>query len=715
MAELLGLWSVGYNAAMLVLFLLLIYKLVILPLNQLLLPLNRLAALLRSQTCRIVEAGKARQQRLQRSKQAELVSLRGHEGEEAGEEGKERRSNKGSDLASLLRDLVASNLSYEELPFYDVFHSSPCPEAAGQTHLLRILLVRSLGFVYAVAFLIVALQGRPLVGRAGLSPVLEEGQLRFLFLDHDACLELIGWSGFLLSSAQCLGLVDHVAASVGLWGLYLVFYRSALHAEHFFHYGWDFQILETGFLLIFLSPTFCPDGRPSGTVLWLLRWLAFRVMLGAGRSKLMAQETCWRWEHLDCLSFHFETTGSPSPLGWFMHHAPPAALQLGVVANHAVELAVPWLILFPCRAVRLFAGVSSILFMLGIALTGNYAFLNHLTCVPLLACLDDKFLHSFFFPLSSAPPAGKHSPHRRILFSRAAAVVVSATIVLKSVVPEEEGGASPVGNLFGSHPWLQTFDSLFLVNAYGVFGSITKRRTEVVLSLARDGQDGSSSGWEEIEFMCKPDGLRKLPCFVTPYHFRFDWEVWIAVTAMGEHTGPVTPPFLRRFIRKVLQGDRDAMGLVRTRMADGQVPSAVKVSFYLYRASSLAELLSSGRWWERRLLREEIHRGEGRQLEQSGDPARRDRCLLLLSLGLVAWMWKLRRGGRRERTDAILVVLLLLSVVLVVVMHDMTGVRVGLLLLQLLSAVALCWAKERAADPLVLALSFLPLVVLLLA
>lgn len=50
--------------------------------------------------------------------------------------------------------------------------------------------------------------------------------------------------------------------------------------------GWESQLLETGFLGIFLCPLWTLSPLPRGTptsriVLWGFRWLIFRIMLGA--------------------------------------------------------------------------------------------------------------------------------------------------------------------------------------------------------------------------------------------------------------------------------------------------------------------------------------------------------------------------------------------------------------------------------------------------
>ena len=63
-------------------------------------------------------------------------------------------------------------------------------------------------------------------------------------------------------------------------------------------------------------------------VVWLLRWLVFRVMLGAALIKLRS-DPCWR--DFTCLDFHFETQPNPNPLSSWLHHAPHAVHVAGVL------------------------------------------------------------------------------------------------------------------------------------------------------------------------------------------------------------------------------------------------------------------------------------------------------------------------------------------------------------------------------------------------
>ncbi len=139
--------------------------------------------------------------------------------------------------------------------------------------------------------------------------------------------------------------------------------------------------METGFLGIFLCPLL--DGRPfprrppPTPVIWLFRWLAFRIMFGAGLIKIRG-DTCWG--DLTCLYYHYETQPIPNPLSWWLHFRPHWFHKFGALWNHFIELIVPWFAFWP-RAARHIAGVLLVSFQIVLILSGNLSFLNWLTMV----------------------------------------------------------------------------------------------------------------------------------------------------------------------------------------------------------------------------------------------------------------------------------------------------------------------------------------------
>ncbi len=158
--------------------------------------------------------------------------------------------------------------------------------------LTRFVLLRWLGAVYAVAFLVAANELLPLIGSHGLLPVglyLERigqslgspfaGFLRlpslFWFGHSDAALLAVSWTGFALALVVAAGYANAPLMAV-LWALYM----SIVHVgQDWYGYGWEIQLLETGFLAIFLCPLL--DGRPfprrepPRVVMWLFVWLIF--------------------------------------------------------------------------------------------------------------------------------------------------------------------------------------------------------------------------------------------------------------------------------------------------------------------------------------------------------------------------------------------------------------------------------------------------------
>src|SRR5437763_8044001 len=139
--------------------------------------------------------------------------------------------------------------------------------------LTRFVILRLLGFVYAVAFLVAAQQLVPLVGEHGLTPAshyFEKIQEHFgsrsaatlqlpslfWFGISDQGLTTFAWIGFGFSLVVLGGYANAILLAI-LWAMYM----SIIHVGQIWYgYGWEKQLLETGFLSIFLYSLL--DGRP---------------------------------------------------------------------------------------------------------------------------------------------------------------------------------------------------------------------------------------------------------------------------------------------------------------------------------------------------------------------------------------------------------------------------------------------------------------------
>lgn len=304
--------------------------------------------------------------------------------------------------------------------------------------LTRFVILRLLGVIYAVAFLVAINQILPLIGSNGLLPVGNylrlvsrslgsdgAGFLRlpslFWLWHSDTALLTTAWIGFALSCVVIAGFAN-VPLMATLWFLYMSFIHVG---QDWYGYGWEIQLTETGFLAIFLCPLLdlrpFPGQAPPMPVIVLFRWLSFRIMLGAGLIKIRGDEI---WRNGTALYYHFETQPIPGPLSRWLHFLPRSILNTGVWFNHLAELAAPWFVFWP-RLARHIAGSVIILFQVTIILSGNLSLLNWLTIVPALACFDDGFWSGLLparwlpglKPLPSAPnhPGPCLSPHGFLL------------------------------------------------------------------------------------------------------------------------------------------------------------------------------------------------------------------------------------------------------------------------------------------------------------
>jgi Lipase maturation factor len=469
-------------------------------------------------------------------------------------------------------------------------------EGGNDYWLTRFVILRLLGFVYTVAFLVAIRQIVPLIGAHGLTPashylaLLEKdlgspalGMLQvptlFWFNVSDQALLIVSWIGLALSLVVLAGYANAIMVAI-LWMLYM----SIVHiGQIWYGYGWEIQLLETGFLAIFLCPLL--DGRPFPRtpppilVMWLFRWLGFRIMVGAGLIKLRG-DPCWR--DLTCLYYHYETQPIPNPISRYLNFSPHWLLRFEVLWNHFIELVVPWFSFGP-RLARHIAGVLLIAFQIFLIISGNLSFLNYLTIIPFIACLDDTLLR-YVLPRSlvrQAEQASREPVPWRI--GNVVAMVVTVVVALLSI--------PPVLNLASGRQMMNTsFNPLDLVNTYGAFGVVGRERYEIIFEGTADTRITGSNRWKEYEFVAKPGDPNRCPPFIAPYQPRIDWQIWFAAMA-----SPAEYPWTLHFVWKLLHNDPGTLSLLAGNPFPNAPPHYIRARLYRYRFAPPGDKA----WWKR--------------------------------------------------------------------------------------------------------------------
>ena len=144
-----------------------------------------------------------------------------------------------------------------------------------------------------------------------------------------------------------------------------------------------------------------------------------------------------------------------------------------------------------------------------------------------------------------------------------------------------------------------SFEPLHLVNTYGAFGSVTRERDEIILEGTADSDPGPNSVWLEYEFKCKPGSVKRMPCAVSPYHYKIDWQMWFAAMSSWRYN-----PWLLNFVAKLLQNDPAALSLIDPTPFPGKPPVFIRARLYRYRFTTAEEKKQTGAWWARTFLRE---------------------------------------------------------------------------------------------------------------
>ena len=461
---------------------------------------------------------------------------------------------------------------------------SPVRSASAESYwLTRFVMLRWFGFIYLVAFFVAWRQLVPLVGSDGLTPASlffkyvgqNLGGTFYGFLKlptlfwincSDEWLRVVPAIGIVLSALMLAGYANAISMAV-LWMLYMSIVNVG---QDWYGYGWEIQMLETGFLATFLCPLLdprpFPKRAPPTQIIFLFRWLIIRIMLGSALIKLRG-DSCWR--DLTALYYHFETQPIPNPISRWFDFLPHPLLQFGVIWTFVVELIAPFFAIWP-RIGRTIAALAIISFQFTLIVSGNLSFFNWLTILPALACFDDRFWKIILpnFLVSFAMEARLAA--KPCLPMIVTAWVVTALIVILSI--------QPALNLLSPDQAMNTsYDPLHLVNTYGAFGSVGRVRDVVVFEGTDSDNPETATDWKQYPYVALPWDPKQTPVFIAPYQPHLDWQMWFAAMATYREY-----PWTINLVYKLLHNDPVPLSLFASNPFPDHPPRYIRATHYIY-------------------------------------------------------------------------------------------------------------------------------------
>ncbi|HXJ91539.1 MAG TPA: lipase maturation factor family protein [Terriglobia bacterium] len=499
----------------------------------------------------------------------------------------------------------------------------------------RWLWLRALGLIFFSAFYSLAFQVRGLIGPDGILPAhdfldivrQQFGAWRFWYAP--SLLWFNSGRGALL--ALCIaGLIASVLLVLNLWpraavAVCLVAYLSIISAaQDFASYQSDGMLLGAAFLSLFLAPPglrprLGRSQRPSRASLFMLRWLWFQIYFESGVVKLASHDPEWR--HLTALDQYYQNGPLPNWIGWYAQQLPHGFQAAITLFTLTTELGLVWLMFLP-RRFRLVCFCIVTPFQLGIILTANLAFLNHLVLSLGILLLDDRFIRGVVSwakarlrlshaggiqvavglvpsePTEVAGVAGSSQPATLAapIPSRFAAFRQGASIVIPAVFLTWIVYATLVellmmftGRLPVPMQPIAALEPFRIADHYGLFAVMTRARYEIEFQGSDDGNN-----WTPYPFRYKPQRVDQGPRIYAPYQPRFDWNLWFASLGTWREY-----PWVVRTEALLLHGDPDVLSLFAGNPFPKSPPKEVRAVVWEYWFTDLKTKRATGAWWRR--------------------------------------------------------------------------------------------------------------------
>ncbi len=485
------------------------------------------------------------------------------------------------------------------------------------------LFVRCLGLVYFIAITQLYWQVLPLAGSKGISPVRYKlGQIQrdyghvkkwllfptvFWINASDRALQTMIIIGSLASLVVVYGGVLSFPALLVCWLVYL-----SLDIAVGLSYPWDSVLFEAGFLALFLPslpslPQLQIEQLPHPAIAWAYRLLLFRLIFGFGKFKF------WKSNWRDRGYFHSFMINIPLPSygAWYLSRF-PSWFFLGILyLTFLIEIMAPPLI-FMGPDYRLTAACLITFLMIGIWLISNFGFFNLITIVLCIPLLD---VHASVFDIRF------HSglPLIRDILICAVVLVVAIGGLFNFVFNSwctftwlhwPSALQVPSALIRGLLHFYRSILRFRITHSYGVFPSESTAPIKWVPVF-----EGSDDGvhWKEYEYKCMATHEHSPPRIIAPYHPRLDHGIFYDSYGTNDANfswsligGGVPYEFthttgVESIMHRLLEGGEAVHSLFRKTPFTKQVPPQwVRLYFYRFEPTSMAERKLTGKWWHRK-------------------------------------------------------------------------------------------------------------------
>lgn len=474
----------------------------------------------------------------------------------------------------------------------------------------RWLVLRAVGLVYVFVFAGIAAEGRALIGPLGVAPLasyfaqlrqLEPGALAAFF--KAPSLFWLGTSASLVSALAWCGVLAAVAVVLNLWPrmalfvCWLIFLSFVASWGEFSPAQLDGLMLEVALLCIPFAPRGLRPGLggsspPRPIAIFMMRWMLFRVMVESGLVKLLSADPHWR--QLTAMDVMYETSPSPTVLGFWAHQLPHGYHVFEIAFTFAAELLAPLLAVLGGRRGRWIAFALWTLLQAGIQLTCNFGWLNAAAAGLGLLLLDDRMILAaaeklrirHWLPQPTRPVDVAKKPVWQVQGLRLA---LGLHFILTLYFFAQACGANTEkAPAFVRLPanFLAEFRS---VNGYRLYANFEQAHFQVDL----EGSNDAGKTWRTYPLRYLPQAVDRMSPFTAPYFARFETTLQI------ESSRSRTVSVFQLVAAHLLARTPDVITLFRADPFTDRPPTIVRLRLYRMTLVDRDTRRRTGRYWRK--------------------------------------------------------------------------------------------------------------------